>query len=334
MNNTHVNPKKDFHGEHDQEHQDQQAAVAGVRPGMAGAPLAARPGCPGPVSHQVFPGDPHPSLDRTRTIKTQHTPAQLTNCPHPVGFFIIHEGGTSYRIPAPCKSWDCPVCGVQKRLHLADRIHEGAVRLQNDPALLPDHRLLRFLTITQHTDDPLPIMQGWNYLRLLLSNHGYDNLRFFLVKEFTEKGKRHLHILINREIPHALLKQLWIQVTDGRSYIIDIRRVSEKINRPAAYMTKYLTKSQQCRQFKKYEKRFTSDRRTDWTAYTTWSKPTGKIEFIYCPTRASVSPDFITAMRCRSLPGIPDPPARSSIIPDDGSYISKMPEGIDCQVKS
>lgn len=135
------------------------------------------------------------------------------------------------------------------------------------------------------------MMNAWNNFKANLNNWGIE-FHFFWVKEYTPpsheytdaRGRRrvsvgqqiHLHAIIDRHIPSAILKAAWKLSTDC-SFIIDIRRVEGVINVPAGYMTKYLLKSAQSELFKKGEHRYGCDRENDWSAAST---PIFKIEGI------------------------------------------------------
>ena len=173
-----------------------------------------------------------------------------TRCPTPVGWFVSSDG---QKIPAPCKSWSCPVCSQQKKNMVLDRIHDGQVLVREDTTLHQDFRFFRFLTLTQATDDDTPIMEAWARLRSYLLKCGYK-LIYFGVKEFTRKGKRHLHILVNQYLPFMAVKNGWILATFGKSYRVWINRVD--IKNAAGYMGKYMAKTLDHKMFLKGERRY------------------------------------------------------------------------------
>lgn len=161
---------------------------------------------------------------------------------------------------------------------MADGIRDGCLRIQSDPALSASDRFIRFLTLTLHPDDKIPIMNAFNNFRTNLNNWGY-HFRYKWVKEHTppshqyldktghlrtSRGNQvHLHILINIHIPASVLKKAWALSTE-RSYIIHVMRASDSVQRPAGYMTKYLTKASNSRYFGKHEHRHGNDRLTNW----------------------------------------------------------------------
>lgn len=81
---------------------------------------------------------------------------------------------------------------------------------------------------------------------------------FFLVKEFTKKGKRHLHVLINRYIPSRVVMYAWRLATDGNSFVTKIAR--REIKNAAGYMTKYMTKTMEVGLFRRRERRYSCSR--------------------------------------------------------------------------
>lgn len=81
---------------------------------------------------------------------------------------------------------------------------------------------------------------------------------FFLVKEFTKKGKRHLHVLINCYIPSRVVMYAWRLATDGNSFVTKIAR--REIKNAAGYMTKYMTKTMEIGLFRRRERRYSCSR--------------------------------------------------------------------------
>lgn len=160
-----------------------------------------------------------------------------SRCPTPSGYFVSKDGKTT--VPAPCCSWSCPVCGEIKKNRVMDTVKLSSDLLQQS-GLPANRKIWRFLTLTQRTNDPVPIMKAWARFRALAAKHNaaFD---FFLVKEFTVKGKRHLHVLINRYIKAYDVKRWWWNATEHNSFIVKI--VRRDIKNAAGYMTKYMTKS-------------------------------------------------------------------------------------------
>jgi len=235
------------------------------------------------------------SLVRRRTNATQSIDLKSSNCPQPVGFLHISDAVTREHkctLPAPCKRWDCPVCGERKKNILIDGTRDGALRIQQDKTL-PDHeRVLRHLVLTFQTDDDTPPGLALHRFFSSLWKAGYKNLRYQWVKEFTRKGKRHFHLLLNRHIPHSLLKHLWSNATDRKSFYVYITRADHSIRNAGAYIGKYVSKGIHSRKFRKGEHRYGHDRKTDWSPAVTslFKKPDGLLfEFEYNPSSMKVS---------------------------------------------
>jgi hypothetical protein len=85
-------------------------------------------------------------------------------------------------------------------------------------------------------------MKDWNRFRTSLRGLVPGKLKYFLVKEFTKKGVRHLHVLINAYIDQKTISEKWERATKGTSKIVWIED-AKNIKNPAGYMTKYLTKN-------------------------------------------------------------------------------------------
>lgn len=177
-----------------------------------------------------------------------------TRCPSPSGYFVSGK----IKIPAPCNNWECPVCGPHKKNLLIDRVRDAAAVVTRSD-LPKDRKIFRKAELTLQIDDPEDIMECWARARTFLADHGIKSEFYFLVKEFTRRGKRHLHVLINCYIPQGVLKAAWIAATFGRSSIVYITRTDLKNG--AAYMTKYLTKAITAGMFRRKEHRYSTSRR-------------------------------------------------------------------------
>lgn len=182
----------------------------------------------------------------------------MSKCPFPIGLFKNHKTGEE--VFASCRQWGCPVCGPVKKNQLLDRVKKG---FTPDVPLIPaeDEEYeeikpynVRMLTLTLRagTDDT-QITKYWNTLRTELKDAGFKLGRFFWTKEFTKRGTRHLHVLIDCYIPRIVIRKLWKRITGG-SYIVHISRM--RVKNPAGYASKYLTKGFSEGEFKKYERRY------------------------------------------------------------------------------
>jgi len=110
------------------------------------------------------------------------------------------------------------------------------------------------LTLSDTIDDKR-ITEFWHRLQNSLKKYG---LRFAYVwiKEFTKKGRRHLHVMLDRFIKKSLIKRLWIKATEGTSYIVKINH--RPIRSASGYISKYVTKDVQNEQrYMPKERRYT-----------------------------------------------------------------------------
>jgi hypothetical protein len=62
--------------------------------------------------------------------------------------------------------------------------------------------------------------------------------KFICILEFTQRGTPHLHILLDRYIPHQWISKTWDKLGGGR--IVFIKRVTA--HNVSRYLSKYLTK--------------------------------------------------------------------------------------------
>lgn len=170
-------------------------------------------------------------------------------CPWPVGVF--QNTHTGEKIYAACKQWDCPHCGPVKKNQLLDRVAVGFGPTEIDGERVANIRMLT-LTLRAGVDDTM-ITKYWNTLRVELKDSGYAISKFFWTKEFTKRGVRHLHVLIDRYIPHGVVRRLWRRITHS-SFIVHITRMNLK--NPAGYSSKYMSKGFLQGKFRKYERRF------------------------------------------------------------------------------
>lgn len=142
-----------------------------------------------------------------------------------------------------CNSWSCPHCGKIKKNRIVDRVKSGF----DADLIIPGHRI-RSITLTQKFGSVRNIMKDWAVMRVYLGRLGY-HVKYFWCKEFTVKGQRHLHAIINAYIPQPVLKDCWSRATCGESYIVWITGQNSKLKEiaslynPAGYASKYLTKS-------------------------------------------------------------------------------------------
>lgn len=91
----------------------------------------------------------------------------------------------------------------------------------------------------------------------ILKRAGVPINSYFWVKEFTQRGQRHLHILadIPGWVDQKWLSDVWRKVTHGESFRVWINETT--IHNSAGYVMKYLTKvfGEECR-YNKGENRY------------------------------------------------------------------------------
>lgn len=149
--------------------------------------------------------------------------------------------------PVSCQRWDCPHCGKIKRWRLINRVRDGFANSDRVIAV----------TLTQKLGSNQDIVENFYKLRDILRKRRIK-LKYFWVKEFTRKGERHLHILIDTWIDHAELKKMWLTVTNGESWVVWVNETD--IISAGGYCSKYLTKSFSYEKFDAYERRYAFSR--------------------------------------------------------------------------
>jgi hypothetical protein len=133
-----------------------------------------------------------------------------------------------------CKRWDCPVCGPKRARKLRRAIIRHAERLE----------LRRFLTMTLDPkkttaeESEAYLKDCWRKMRVYLKRYAGESIQFIAVVEFQKNGFAHLHVLVDRQLPHAWIQDSWQAV--GGGMFVNIKFVD--IHRIAGYLSKYLTK--------------------------------------------------------------------------------------------
>lgn len=135
-----------------------------------------------------------------------------------------------------CKCWNCRKCGPKKAGRYKHAIRNEAERLN----------LRIFLTLTL---DPKKIPAGTDPVRYLRS--AFDALRhewrrkfgekvnYICVLELHQSGIPHLHLVIDRYMPIAWIKNVWQKSGGGSQVSISGHA---KLNSISRYLSKYLTK--------------------------------------------------------------------------------------------
>jgi hypothetical protein len=135
---------------------------------------------------------------------------------------------------ANCKCWNCSFCGPRKEKRYRHAIRTIAEKLQ----------LRRFISLTldpkKVEGDPVRYLNAlWAAMRVYLKRKFGVAPQYIRILEFQKNGNPHLHILIDRYIRQAWLKEAWTNLGGGWS--VDIRYVD--VHRISNYLSKYLTKS-------------------------------------------------------------------------------------------
>jgi hypothetical protein len=147
---------------------------------------------------------------------------------------LIESGVRTHLFRVNCKLWKCPRCGTRKAARYKHRIREVA----------EEYRLQRFVTLTVDPkkigdQEPVPYLRDcWSKLRVYLKREFGLAPKYICVLEFQKNGNPHLHILVDRFISQAWLKDTWQRIGGGEH--VDIRHVD--LHRVARYLSKYLTK--------------------------------------------------------------------------------------------
>lgn len=143
------------------------------------------------------------------------------------------DGGISVKsFNLPCNSWACEECAARKAVILGNRVKAGFAGER-----------IRFATFTDPGKGTLcqrlqNLKSSWNRLRLALSRK-YGLTKFFWVLEFGgDRGRPHLHCLLNCYIPQRQLSELARKA--GFGAIVDIREVKD--GGGFGYVFKYLSK--------------------------------------------------------------------------------------------
>ena len=137
--------------------------------------------------------------------------------------------------PFRCGSWDCYCCAHRMRMNLIESLEELVEQR-------PEMR--RLLTLTVSSDQGPAgqdaqhkhLTDRFNALRTELTDR-YPGLSYVWIRhEGDEKGRPHLHLLVDRFLPQDQLSKLARRVGLGR--VVDIRRVNAR--NAAKYLTSYL----------------------------------------------------------------------------------------------
>ena len=134
-----------------------------------------------------------------------------------------------------CNSWDCRCCGHRMKMNLLEEI-DRVVEERPD--------LSRLLTLTVDPDRVIDreaahreIGEAWNRLKSGL-RASYGKFSHIWVREETEAGYPHFHVLVSRFLPQSEVSAAWSRA--GMGDVVDIRRVEAR--KAGNYVAKYLAK--------------------------------------------------------------------------------------------
>jgi hypothetical protein len=133
-----------------------------------------------------------------------------------------------------CQTYSCGYCGERKARKVRKAITQKAVdlKLQRMLTLTLDPRKVSSKDSIQH------IRKTWSKFRVYLKRKYKTQVTFIAVLELQKSGMAHLHVLVDRFIPHAWISESWESIGGGK--IVHVQFVD--IHRVAVYLTKYLTK--------------------------------------------------------------------------------------------
>ena len=138
-----------------------------------------------------------------------------------------------------CNGWRCSYCGPRRA-----RTAKASIRSAADK-----FGLRYFLTLTldpkklKDKNCAVPHLRHvWSMFRTYLKRKYGQCPSYICVLEYTQSGRPHLHVLLDRYIPQAWISTVWSILGGGK--IVDIRRVT--IKNVSRYLSKYLTKDMLC----------------------------------------------------------------------------------------
>ena len=138
--------------------------------------------------------------------------------------------------PFRCNSWDCYCCAHRMRCNLVeelDRLVEERPEMRRLLTLTLDPEIAPSGQEEQHRY----LTERFNALRTEIKDR-YPGMSYVWIREEGDGGNPHLHLLVDRYLPQALLSKTARRV--GLGHVVDIRRVNAR--NAARYLTKYLTK--------------------------------------------------------------------------------------------
>lgn len=136
-------------------------------------------------------------------------------------------------IPALCAQWACTLCGPMRAAWLKRELKLAQTK----------HHLDYFWTLTIWTEtmpaqwSDVAITLAWNKIRTNLTAR-FGPFSYVWLREHTQQGYAHLHLLTSLDITSAKLSKAW-RAASGGSYIVDVQPVETE--RASDYLAKYCT---------------------------------------------------------------------------------------------
>lgn len=113
------------------------------------------------------------------------------------------------------------------------------------------------LTLGDNIDDNR-ITEFWHRLLASLRKYGIQ-FQYVWMKEFTKRGRRHMHVILDRFVKRTLIEKLWRSATEQTSYRVRINH--RPIRSAAGYVFKYVSKGlQNEKRYRHKERRYSFSR--------------------------------------------------------------------------
>lgn len=162
------------------------------------------------------------------------TPETRPNCKRDLAHLRYRRPSDGETAAYRCDSWDCVICGHRMKMNLLEGVDQ-----------LLDRRpeMSRLLTLTvdgkrwERREAHRRIGEAWNRLRSYIQAT-YGDFSYVWVREETDRGLPHLHVLVSRFLPQADISAAWERT--GMGSVVDIRRVDAR--NAGHYLAKYLAK--------------------------------------------------------------------------------------------
>jgi len=159
------------------------------------------------------PGSVRDSVPHLLSFPKSHNSANsdLPQCPNPSwARGVCEPHGNVHHRAVPCKRRDCPVCGPQGRLRIAQRIAWGVRTYGADNCA--------WLTLTFDTEmaeetwwKPIATRRVSNLVRWLRKKRGMSALEYADTYELQRRGRLHINLICSdwKYVPQKLLQERW-----------------------------------------------------------------------------------------------------------------------------